>query len=285
MPNTSVKESPQIPFTNINNAIGKYRWTICSLLFFATTINYLDRAVISLLKAELEIKFKWTESDYADIVIAFQLSYAFGMLVAGRFIDKAGTKIGYAVSLILWSLAAIGHAAVRSTIGFLIARAALGVSESGNFPAAIKTTAEWFPRRERAFATGIFNSGSNVGAILAPLTVPFIASQWGWQWAFIITGSFGFIWLIFWFLFYEVPAKQKMLSKEEYKYIHSDLDEIELPLQTVTGSPITAEPEKRISWFTLLKYNQTWAFVLGKFLTDPVWWFPFLVTRFFKSAI
>ena len=284
MPNTSVKENPHIPFTSINNAIGKYRWTICSLLFFATTINYLDRAVISLLKAELEIKFKWSESDYADIVIAFQLSYAFGMLVAGRFIDKAGTKIGYAVSLILWSLASIGHAAVRSTIGFLIARAALGVSESGNFPAAIKTTAEWFPRKERAFATGIFNSGSNVGAILAPLTVPFIASQWGWQWAFIITGSFGFIWLIFWFLFYEVPAKQKRLSKEEYKYIHSDLDEIELPLHTGTGIPITAEPEKRISWFKLLKYNQTWAFVLGKFLTDPVWWFfLFWLPAFLKA--
>jgi MFS transporter, ACS family, hexuronate transporter len=175
----------------------------------------------------------------------------------------------------MWSLAAIGHAAVRSTLGFVIARAALGVSEAGNFPAAIKTTAEWFPKRERALATGIFNSGSNVGAILAPLTVPFIAATWGWQWAFIITGAIGFIWLIFWFIFYEVPAKQKRLSQKEYDYIHSDLDEVETtPLTTpdITAN-IEPEKEKSISWFRLLAFNQTWAFVIGKFLTDPIWWF------------
>jgi ACS family hexuronate transporter-like MFS transporter len=261
--------------TNINEAVGKYRWTICSLLFFATTINYLDRAVISLLKTDLEREFAWTETDYSNIVIAFQLSYAIGMIFVGRFIDKVGTKLGYALSLIMWSLAAIGHAAVRSTFGFIVARAALGVSEAGNFPAAIKTTAEWFPKRERALATGIFNSGSNVGAILAPLTVPFIAATWGWQWAFIITGAIGFIWLIFWFIFYEVPEKQKRLSKKEYDYIHSDLDEIETtPLTTpdITAN-IEPEKEKNISWFRLLAFNQTWAFVIGKFLTDPVWWF------------
>ena len=248
---------------NVNKQVGKYRWTICSLLFFATTINYLDRSVISLLKNDLEVRFNWTESDYSDIVIAFQLSYAIGMLIAGRFIDKVGTKIGYAVALAVWSFASMGHALVKSTIGFLIARSALGISEAGNFPAAIKTTAEWFPKKERALSTGIFNSGSNLGAIIAPLTVPFIAVAWGWQWAFILTGMVGFIWLILWFIFYEVPAKQKRLSVAEYEYIHSDKDE-------------TAEQEiagAKVSWGKLLSYKQTWAFAVGKFLTDPVWWF------------
>lgn len=264
--------------------MSKYRWTICSLIFFATTINYLDRAVISLLKSDLEVRFHWSESDYSDIVMAFQLSYAFGMLMAGRFIDKVGTKTGYAVSLLLWSLASIGHALVRSTIGFLIARSALGISEAGNFPAAIKTTAEWFPKKERAFATGIFNSGSNVGAILAPLTVPFIASQWGWQWAFIITGSFGLIWLLFWFLLYEIPSRHKRVSKEEYDYIHSDLDEEAATPQATQGIASDSEHQKRVPWIKLLKYNQTWAFVLGKFLTDPVWWFYlFWLPAFLKA--
>ena len=157
MSEVKAKENLSIPVTNINESVGKYRWTICALVFFATTINYLDRAVISLLKNDLEQEFNWSETDYANIVVAFQLAYAFGMLLVGRFIDKTGTKIGYAVSLILWSVAAIGHAAVRSTLGFIVARAALGVSEAGNFPAAIKTVAEWFPKKERAFATGIFN--------------------------------------------------------------------------------------------------------------------------------
>ncbi|MEO6136512.1 MAG: MFS transporter [Ginsengibacter sp.] len=255
---------------NVNERIGKYRWTICALLFFATTINYLDRNVISLLKSDLEVIFKWSESDYADIVIMFQLSYALGMLLAGRFIDKVGTKLGYAVSLIIWSFASIGHAAVRSTLGFFIARSVLGLSEAGNFPAAIKTTAEWFPKKERALATGIFNSGANVGAILAPLTVPFLAAKYGWQEAFIITGAFGLIWLIFWFIFYTPPAKQKRLKKAEYDYIHSDLDE-QQPAPAALGSD--AAKEKNVPWLTLLKYNQTWAFIFGKFLTDPIWWF------------
>ena len=205
-----------------NAAIGKYRWTICALVFFATTINYLDRAVISLLKNDLEKAFHWTESDYANIVVSFQLAYAIGLLAVGRIIDRIGTKLGYAFSILLWSIAAMGHALVKSTVGFMIARASLGISEAGNFPAAIKAVAEWFPKKERAFATGIFNSGSNVGAILAPLTVPWIAVTWGWQYAFIITGAIGFIWLIFWFMFYEVPSKQKKLSKAEFDYIHSD---------------------------------------------------------------
>ena len=195
---------------------GKYRWTICSLIFFATTINYLDRAVISLLKSDLTKEFHWTETDYSNIVIAFQVAYAAGLLGAGRLIDKIGTKLGYAVSVLLWSVAAIGHALASGTLSFGVARAALGLSEAGNFPAAIKAVAEWFPKKERAFATGIFNSGANIGAIVAPLTVPWIALHLGWQWAFIITGSVGFIWLILWFRFYEVPAKQKRLSQNEF---------------------------------------------------------------------
>jgi MFS transporter, ACS family, hexuronate transporter len=256
--------------------IGKYRWTICTLLFFATTINYLDRAVISLLKGTLEKEFSWTESDYSDIVIAFQLAYALGMLGVGRLIDKLGTKIGYALSLTVWSLAAIGHALVRGTFGFVVARSALGLSEAGNFPAAIKTTAEWFPKKERALATGIFNSGANVGAILAPLTVPWIAVTWGWQWAFILTGIIGFIWLIFWFWLYEIPAKQKRLAKAEFDYIHSDLDEAPLADDT--------DGLKKVSWLQLLGFRQTWAFIIGKFLTDPVWWFYlFWLPAFLKA--
>ena len=256
--------------------IGNYRWTICSLVFFATTINYLDRAVISLLKGDLEKTFNWTETDYSNIVIAFQLAYAIGMLVVGRFIDKIGTKLGYAFSLIIWSIAAIGHAAVRSTLGFIVARAALGLSEAGNFPAAIKTTAEWFPKKERAFATGIFNSGANVGAIAAPLTVPFIAAQWGWEWAFIITGAIGFIWLFFWFILYEVPQKQKRLGKAEFDYIHSDLDEVETIVEETA--------ENKVTWGKLLGFKQTWAFIAGKFLTDPIWWFYlFWLPAFLKA--
>ncbi|MEO8111400.1 MAG: MFS transporter [Ginsengibacter sp.] len=248
---------------DMQKGMGRYRWTICSLLFFATTINYLDRSVISLLKPYLETQFKWTESDYADIVIAFQLSYAVGMILVGRFIDKVGTKIGYALSTLVWSLAAMGHALATGTMGFAVARAALGVSEAGNFPAAIKTTSEWFPKKERAYATGIFNSGANIGAIVAPLTVPLIAEKMGWEWAFILTGAIGFIWLALWIYVYEIPAKNKRLSKEEFAYINSDSDE---PVDTVEKAPKT-------SWFKLLGFKQTWAFVLGKFLTDPVWWF------------
>lgn len=240
--------------------IGKYRWTICSLVFFATTINYLDRAVLSLLKEYLDAEFKWTKTDYANITVAFQLSYAVGMMFVGQLIDRLGTKLGYAVSLAAWSLAAIGHGWVSSTVGFFVARAALGITESGNFPAAIKTTAEWFPKKERALATGIFNSGANIGAIVAPLTVPFIAESMGWRWAFIITGVIGLLWLVLWYIFYETPNKQKRLSKAEYDYIHSDTDEAALT-------------NKAIPWATLIKFKQTWAFVLGKFLTDGVWWF------------
>ena len=255
--------------------IGKYRWTVCALIFFATTINYLDRAVISLLKSSLEKEFSWTETDYSNIVVAFQLAYAIGLLMVGPLVDKIGTKLGYFLALIGWSLAAGGHALVKSTFGFIIARAALGITEAGNFPAAIKTVAEWFPKKERALATGIFNSGTNVGAILAPITVPFIAAAWGWQWAFIITGATGLIWLVFWYIFYETPARQHRVSKEELAYINSD---------TTDGMPENPEATKKISWFSLLGFRQTWAFVLGKFLTDPVWWFYlFWLPSFLKA--
>ncbi|HRE50479.1 MAG TPA: MFS transporter [Flavitalea sp.] len=251
----------------IQEKIGKHRWTICSLVFFATTINYLDRAVISLLKSNLEKEFHWSESDYSNIVIAFQLSYAIGMLGAGRLIDKLGTRIGYALSIFLWSVAAVGHGLVRSTLGFVFARAALGASEAGNFPAAIKTVAEWFPKKERALATGIFNAGTNVGAILAPLTVPWIAEYMGWRWAFILTGAIGFIWIIFWFILYEVPAKSKKLKKAEFDHIHSDIEE------GMEEAAVKPGDQPKTSWTKLLSLPQTWAFVVGKFLTDPVWWF------------
>jgi MFS transporter, ACS family, hexuronate transporter len=243
--------------------MSKYRWTVCGMVFFATTINYLDRAVISILKSPLTEQFKWTETDYANIVIAFQLCYAIGFLGAGRLIDKLGSKIGYALATALWSVAAVGHGFVTSTTGFFVARGALGVTESGNFPAAIKTVAEWFPKKERAFATGIFNSGANIGAIVAPLTVPAIAEAWGWKWAFILTGLVGFIWLIFWFILYEVPKKHKKISKAEFDHIHSDPEEE----KDANGET------KKISWGKLLTYKQTWAFAIGKFLSDPVWWF------------
>lgn len=261
--------------------IGKYRWTICALLFFATTINYLDRQVLSLLKPMLEEKFGWTNSQYANIASVFQFTYAISMLFAGRFIDKLGTKKGFAWAIIIWSVGAIVHALAIpigesmvtlfgwigiaalpvSVIGFMFSRAVLAIGESGNFPAAIKTTAEYFPKKERSLATGIFNSGANVGAILAPLTVPWIAENWGWESAFIITGAIGFVWLFFWLKFYEPPAAQKRLSATELEYINSDHDE---------NSSGTSE---KLSWFKLLDYKQTWAFAFGKFMTDGVWWF------------
>lgn len=248
----------------MENKIGNYRWTICALVFFATTVNYLDRQVISLLKSVLSVELKWDDGDYANIEIAFKLFYSFGMLIAGRVVDKLGTKKGYAMATGLWSLAAVGHAFANSAFGFMIARAFLGVTEAGNFPAAIKSTAEWFPKKERALATGIFNSGTNIGAIIAPLSVPFIAAAWGWQWAFILTGLIGFIWLILWQKHYTSPKDSKKLSQAEFDYIHSDKEDENIEK--------VVENEK-VSWFKLLTFRQTWAFAIGKFLTDPVWWF------------
>lgn len=246
--------------------IGKYRWTICALVFMATTINYLDRTVISFLKPYFASSFGWDPAQeaahYADMEMAFKLAYSFGFLVAGRVIDKLGTRIGYALATALWSLAAVCHAFATGAWGLITARATLGVAESGNFPAAIKSIAEWFPKKERALATGIFNSGSNIGAIIVPFTVPQIAERYGWKLAFILTGAIGFIWLVLWFIYYEVPRKQKRLGEAELQYINSDLDE----------KPLEEEGPK-LSWAQLLTYRQTWAFALGKFFTDPVWWF------------
>ena len=238
--------------------IGNFRWTVCALIFFATTVNYLDRQVIAILKPILDDSLGISESDYGYIVMAFQLSYAMGMLLAGRFIDRIGTRIGYALSLIFWSLSAMLHALATGPVGFGVFRSFLGLSEAGNFPAANKAVAEWFPKKERALAIGIFNSGTNVGAIVAPLIVPWLAFNWGWQSAFIVVGAIGLIWLIFWFRFYEIPEKQKRLNPKEHAYIKGE-----------------AEPEftGAISWKRLLRYRQTWAVAVGKFLTDPIWWF------------
>lgn len=240
---------------------GNYRWVICALIFFATTINYVDRQVLSLLKPALEQEFNWTEIDYGNIVMCFSAAYAAGYLVFGRVVDKVGTKMGYTLSVFFWSIAAMGHAFVKSTFGFGFMRAFLGLSEAGNFPTAIKATAEWFPKKERALAAGIFNSGTNIGAVIAPIFIPWILGVYGWQEAFLWTGALGFIWLIFWWIFYEIPTRQKRLSKAEFDYIHSDADE---------QAEVNTKP---IPWIKLLGIRQTWVFICGKLFTDPIWWF------------
>jgi ACS family hexuronate transporter-like MFS transporter len=258
--------------------VGRYRWVICALLFVATTINYVDRQVIAILKPDLQKLFAWSERDYAAIVFTFQLAYAIGLLVAGRVMDRLGTKLGFVLAIVLWSVAAILHAFADwfpwlrlptvlvdppsivllsgAAAGFALARFLLGLGEAGNFPASIKTVAEWFPRKERALATGIFNSGTNVGALVTPLVVPWIALQFGWQWAFVITGLTGFVWLVWWMAAYAPPETHPKLTPGELAYIRSD------PSESVTPIP----------WAALLRYRQTWAFALGKFLTDPIWW-------------
>jgi ACS family hexuronate transporter-like MFS transporter len=241
----------------MNAKVGRVRWGICALLFFATTINYVDRAVLGVLAPLLRTEIGWSDLEYGRISAAFTLAYAIGFLFAGWFIDRFGTKVGYALYLIVWSLAAAGHALAASAIGFGIARFALGLGESGNFPAAIKTVAEWFPRKERAFATGIFNAGSNVGAIVAPLVVPWITLHYGWRTGFVVTGLAGLVWVFFWWPFYRKPAEHPTLGKAELQHIESD----------------PPEPAVSVSWFELLQHRQAWAFATGKFLTDSVWWF------------
>lgn len=238
---------------------GNYRWVICALLFFATTINYIDRQVIGLLKPTLENEFHWTELDYGYIVMAFASMYSLGYVIFGSFIDKVGTKIGYSISVFVWSVAALLHGVIKSTVGFGMARGLLGLAESGNFPAAVKAVAEWFPKKERALATGIFNSGTSIGAVVAPLLVPWVLGMYGWRQAFWVTGSLGFIWLIFWWIFYQIPSKQKRLKQAELNFINSDVD---LP-----------ETGVKIKWRKLLGLRQTWVFIIGKVLTDPIWWF------------
>ena len=250
---------------------SNYRWIICALLFFATTINYIDRQILSLLKPILDEQLYWTNEEFGIVNSAFQGAYGIGLLIFGWFIDKYGTKIGYAVSITAWSIAALGHTLVASVGGFIGARIALGLGEGGNFPSAIKAVALWFPKKERAFATSIFNSGTNVGAIIAPAIVPWIALTWGWQAAFAAAGMVGFLWLFLWFPFYNVPEKIRRISAQELAHIRSDTDQNE---STV-----------KIPWLSLLRYKQTWSFLLAKFLTDPIWWF-FLVwlPDFFKQT-
>lgn len=259
----------------MNEKIGKYRWTICGLIFFATTINYIDRNVISFLKSTFTTQYGWTDGDYADVEITFKIFYALGMLGAGRIIDRLGSKIGYGLYTFLWSLAGVATALVSTVTGFKVVRGFLGLTEAGNFPAAIKSVAEWFPKKERALATGIFNSGANIGAIVTPICVPPIVALWGWQAAFIITGLLGFIWLIFWMKYYTIPRQNKKIGNAELLYIESDKDEIVLD--------DTKDP--KMSWIKLLGYKQTWAYVIGKFLTDPIWWFYiFWLPDFFESV-
>jgi ACS family hexuronate transporter-like MFS transporter len=236
----------------------RYRWLICALLFFATTVNYIDRQILSLIKLDLDKELGWTNAQFGAVNSAFQGAYALGLLTFGYLVDRFGTKIGYAVSIAAWSLAAMGHAAVGSVSGFFQARIALGLGEGGNFPSAIKAVGLWFPRKERAFATALFNSGTNVGAIAAPAVIPLIAATWGWRAAFVAAGLVGLLWLMFWIPFYEIPERSKRLHADELAYIQGDRDVVNT---------------KKMSWGSLLKYRQTWAFVAAKFLTDPVWWF------------
>ena len=255
---------------------GGFRWTICALLFFATTINYVDRQILGILAPDLQRIIGWSESEYGYIVTAFQTAYAVGLLLFGRFIDKYGTRVGYLIAITFWSVASMAHAAARTAFGFGAARFALGLGESGNFPTAIKVVAEWFPKKERALATGIFNAGCNVGAVVAPAVVPWITVTFGWPAAFLLTGAIGFVWTFFWLLIYEVPEKKKSLSRSELAHILSDPEE--------------RSPQK-VGWLELLRYRQTWAIVIGKFLTDPIWWFylywlgKFLNARFGLTLI
>src|SRR5687767_14541714 len=281
--------------TEFTARIGHRRWLICALLFFAATINYVDRQVIGILKPTLQGEFGWSELDYSWIVFSFQTAYAIGLFFVGKLMDRIGTKIGFALAIIVWSIAAMAHAwavpigeifspvvapivygivagfnAISalfgaapwtftlsvSVVGFMVARFVLGLGEAGNFPASIKTVAEWFPKKERAFATGIFNSGTNIGAIVTPLVVPWITLHWGWRWAFVITGVIGFLWAIWWLRAYYTPEKHPRLSAGELALIRSD----------------PAEATTKVAWSEVIRHRQSWAFAIGKFMTDPIWW-------------
>ena len=246
--------------TTLTNIVGRYRWLICGLLFLATTVNYIDRQVLALIKSTLDTELGWTNAQYGAANSWFQGAYAISLFVFGWFIDRFGVKVGYAVSIAAWSLAAAAHALVGSARGFMIARAGLGLGEGGNFPSSIKAVANWFPRRERAFATSLFNSGANVGAIVAPAIIPPIAAAWGWRAAFVFMGIVGLTWLVLWLPFYDDPEKSKRLSRDELDLIRSD-------------SAAETAGERSMSWGALLSYRQAWSFIVAKFLTDPVWWF------------
>jgi MFS transporter, ACS family, hexuronate transporter len=273
-------------YTQTATRVGRFRWVICGLLFLAATINYIDRQVIGILKTTLQPQFGWSEIDYSDIVFAFQLAYAIGFIFAGRLMDRVGTKIGFSLALTIWSLAAVAHAGATtfgpaaavvlgaiglkysaSVAGFIAARFALGLGESGNFPGAIKTVAEWFPRSERAFATGLFNAGTNIGAIVTPMVVPFITFRYGWQAAFVATGVIGFGWLALWWSLYDRPDRHPRLGAAERAYIATD----------------PPDPVVRVAWKTLLPHRQTWTVAMAKFMTDPIWWvYLFWIPDFFS---
>jgi len=264
-----MQTGPKAAIETAKRRVVGYRWTICALLFFATTINYIDRQVLGILAPDLQREIGWNEIEYGYIVTAFQAAYALGLLFMGRLIDRFGTKLGYGLSLVVWSFAAVGHALARSPLGFGIARFTLGLGESGNFPAAIKAVAEWFPKKERALATGIFNSGANIGAVAAPAVVPWLTITYGWQAAFIVTGMIGFIWLVFWWAMYGKPEEHKRVSTSELSYIQSD------PAEPMGG---------QLPWRKLLGFRQTWAFVIAKFMTDPIWWFYlYWLPKFFNK--
>src|SRR5215211_1307095 len=237
---TSIRVHPR-------SSVGNYRWMICALLFFAATINYIDRQVIGILKTTIQDEIHWSEVDYSWVVFSFQGAYAIGLLGVGRLMDRIGTRKGFSLAIIFWSLAAMGHSLARSVLGFGVARFALGLGEAGNFPAAIKTVAEWFPKKERALATGIFNAGTNVGAIVAPLSVPWIAINYGWQWAFILTGAIGLLWLLFWIPLYGIPETHRRVSPAELAHIRSDPAERQMT---------------KVPWIRLIPHRQTSAFAI-----------------------
>ena len=236
---------------------GNYRWVICALLLFGVTKNYMDRQVLGVLKTTLQHDLGWNEIEYSNLVSAFQAAYAIGMLAVGWLVDRVGARAGYAIAMVFWSLASMGHAIGSSLGSFVVARSALGFWEAGVFPASIKAVADWFPKEERALATGIFNAGTSAGAMATPLMVPWITIHWGWRWAFLITGALGVVWLVFWLLLYRKPEEEPRVSNQELEYIRS-------------GSE---PPGESIQWRTLLPLRQTWAFAIGKFMLDPIWWF------------
>jgi ACS family hexuronate transporter-like MFS transporter len=236
--------------------VGKFRWVICALLFAATALNYVDRQIIGILEPTLAHRFQWSEIDYGNIVFWFEVAYAIGYIVFGKLIDRIGARAGYALAVGIWTVAHVAHAWASSLTEFMAARFAIGIGESGNFPAGLKAVAEWFPKRERALATGIFNAGTNVGAIVTPLIVPIITLAFGWRACFLITGSFTVVWVIVWLAVYRQPRRHPRLGAAELALIESD----------------PPDPVVSIPWARLLRLRETWAYALGKFLTDPVWW-------------
>ena len=255
--NVNVAANPPSIAQKVGFLAGRFRWVICGLLFLGVTKNYMDRQVLGVLKGPLQHEFGWNDVDYGNLVFVFQAAYALGMICMGRLIDRLGTRVGYAIAMIFWSLASMAHAAANSFLAFAIARAALGFGEAGVFPASIKSVAEWFPKKERALATGIFNAGTNIGAILTPLFVPWVAFHLGWRWAFLFTGALGFFWLALWLALYRRPEEHPLCTAAEREYIKSD----------PVGSTVA------IPWARLLRYRQTWTFAAGKFMVDPIWWF------------